>query len=177
MPFTRAQDKAALKYVVVLTVSMNQPPVDGPMAKSLAEAMIENIEDLGSLIETNIEKLSFIATAGEDHIEESYEPSLPSSGIVLHRIIPSVITGMQSRKKSLTRVYRFGPSFNGTIFGSPSVNNPGTPAAFKPELISANGGLLLSLNSDLPTHVKSLLLKKSENTLFTWRLLVHTKRP
>jgi hypothetical protein len=95
MPFTRAQDKAALKYVVVLTVSMNQPPVDGPMAKSLAEAMIENIEDLGSLIETNIEKLSFIATAGEDHIEESYEPSLPSSGIVLHRIIPSVIlTGM-----------------------------------------------------------------------------------
>jgi hypothetical protein len=30
---------------------MNQPD-DGPMAKSLAEAMIENVEDLGSLIET-----------------------------------------------------------------------------------------------------------------------------
>jgi hypothetical protein len=54
MPFTRAQCEAALKSVV-LTV-MNQP-VDGPMAKLLAEAMIENIEDLGSLIKTDIEKL------------------------------------------------------------------------------------------------------------------------
>jgi hypothetical protein len=63
--FTRAQGKAALKYVV-LTVT-NQP-VDGPMAKSLAEAMIENVEDFLSLVETDIEKLSFIATAGEDPI-------------------------------------------------------------------------------------------------------------
>jgi hypothetical protein len=67
MPFTREQDKAALKYIV-LTV-MNQPN-DGPMAKSLAKAMIENVsEDLGSLIETDtIEKFSFIATTGEDPI-------------------------------------------------------------------------------------------------------------
>jgi hypothetical protein len=62
MPFTREQGKAALKHIV-LTV-MNQPD-DGPMAKSLlAKAMIENIEDLGSLIETDIEKFSFIATTG-----------------------------------------------------------------------------------------------------------------
>jgi hypothetical protein len=65
MPFTRAQGEAALKYVV-LTV-MNQP-VDGPMAKLLAKAMIENVEDLGSLIESDIEKLSFITATGDDPI-------------------------------------------------------------------------------------------------------------
>jgi hypothetical protein len=58
MPPTRAQGEAALKYVV-LTV-MNQPE-DGPIKKSLPEAMIENVEDLGSLIESDIENLTFIA--------------------------------------------------------------------------------------------------------------------
>jgi hypothetical protein len=114
MPFTRAQGEAALKYDVLIV--MNQP-VDGPMAKSLAEAMIDNVEDLGSLIETDIENFSFITTTGEDpiasdpaSIEESYEPSLPSSGIMLHRIIPSVIAGMKSRKQSLTRIALVHPS-------------------------------------------------------------------
>jgi hypothetical protein len=90
-------------------MAMNQPE-DGPMAKSLAAAQIDkNVEDLGTLIET----ISRIYPSSHSAVrtpllwdpvnEESYRPSLPSSGVVLTRIIPSVITGMTSREKSLTR--------------------------------------------------------------------------
>jgi hypothetical protein len=103
MPSTREQGRAALTYVIVTV--MNQPAEDGPMAKSLTAAQIDNVEDLGTLLEADIENLSFIALVGADPTpmvnEESYEPSLPSSGIALTRIIPLVITGMKSREKSL----------------------------------------------------------------------------
>jgi hypothetical protein len=44
---------------------MNQPE-DGPMAKSLIAAQIDNVEDLGTLLEADIENLSFIALVGTD---------------------------------------------------------------------------------------------------------------
>jgi hypothetical protein len=94
---------------------MNQPE-DGPMAKSLAPVQIDNVEDFGTLLEADIQNLSFIALVGEDPLPrdpvngESYGPSLPSSGIMLTRIIPSVITGMTSREKSLTRIKLVHPS-------------------------------------------------------------------
>jgi hypothetical protein len=63
MPFTREQGRAALTYVIVTV--MNQPE-DGPMAKSLTAAQIDNVEDLGTLLEADIENLSFIALVGAD---------------------------------------------------------------------------------------------------------------
>jgi hypothetical protein len=44
---------------------MNQPE-DGPMAKSLTAAQIDNVEDLGTLLEAGIENQSFIALAGAE---------------------------------------------------------------------------------------------------------------
>jgi hypothetical protein len=113
---------------------MNQP-VDGPMAKSLAEAMIENVEDFGSLIETNFEKLSFIATPGEDPI--AIRPGhwgilRAFFAFIRYRAAHDNPIGADKWNESTKAefdTYRVGPSYNGTIFGSPSVSNPGTPAA------------------------------------------------
>jgi hypothetical protein len=63
MPFTREQGRAALTYVIVTV--MNQPE-DGPMAKSLTTAQIDNVEDLGTLLEADIENLSFITLIDAD---------------------------------------------------------------------------------------------------------------
>jgi hypothetical protein len=131
MPFTRAQGGAALKYLV-LTV-MNQP-VDGPMAKSLAEAKIKNVQDFLAPIETDIEKLSFIATAGENPIAIG-----PGQRGILRAFIAFIRyravqdNPIGDKWNEITQeefdTYRIGPSFNGTIFGSPLVNNLGIPAA------------------------------------------------
>jgi hypothetical protein len=131
MPFTRAQGEAALKYVV-LTV-MNQP-VDGPMAKSLAEAMIKNVQDFLSLIETDIEKLSFIATAGEDPIAIGPgQRGILRAFIAFIRYRAAQDNPIGDKWNEITKAefdtYRVGPSYNGTIFGSPLARNPGTPAA------------------------------------------------
>jgi hypothetical protein len=81
MPLTQAQGETALKYVV-----MNQPE-DGPMAKSIAEAMIENVEDLGSLIESDIENLTFIAAdMAESHRHQTWPPRNPASLHCLHQV-------------------------------------------------------------------------------------------
>jgi hypothetical protein len=120
MPFTREQDKAALKYIV-LTV-MNQPN-DGPMAKSLAKAMIENVsEDLGSLIETDtIEKFSFIATTGEDPIAIGPgQQGILWAFIAFIRYRAAQDNPFGDKWIEITKeefdTYRVGPSFNGTIF-------------------------------------------------------------
>jgi hypothetical protein len=130
MPPTRAQGEAALKYVV-LTV-MNQPE-DGPIKKSLPEAMIENVEDLGSLIESDIENLTFIAA--------DTNPTAIGPG---HRgILRAFIAYIRHRAtqpspigddwNNVTReefdAYHISPLFNGTIYGSTTVTNLGTPAA------------------------------------------------
>jgi hypothetical protein len=109
MPFTRAQgDAATLKYVV-LTV-MNQPEDRLMLVKSLAEAMIENIEELLGISDRvpSSQPLVRIPFFPSDlAIEEFYEPLLPTttSGIVLPKnLIPSVIAGMTSQEKSLRRI-------------------------------------------------------------------------
>jgi hypothetical protein len=113
---------------------MNQPE-DGPMAKSLAKAMIENVEDLGTaLLETNIEKFSFIATAGEDPIAIGPgHRGILRAFIAFIRYRAAQDNPIDDNWNEITKAgsdtYRVGPSFNGTIFGSPSVNNPGIPAA------------------------------------------------
>jgi hypothetical protein len=125
MPFMRAQGDAALKYLG-LTV-MNQPE-DGPMAKPLAAAILENVEDLGSLIQTDIEKLSLIITAGEDPIAIG-----PGQWGNLRAFIAFIRYGAAEANpigdnwNDITReelnTYR-------TIYGNSSVNkNPGTSAA------------------------------------------------
>jgi hypothetical protein len=131
MPFTREQGKAALKYIFLTVI--NQPE-DGPMAKSLPKAMIENIAEMGSLIETDIEKLSFIVTAGEDPIAIG-----PRQQGILRAFIAFIRYGAAHDNpigdnwnkimQEEFNTYRAGPSYNGTIFGSPSARNPGTPAA------------------------------------------------
>jgi hypothetical protein len=133
MPFTRTQGKAAVKYIVLNTVLMNQPD-DGPMAKSLAKDMIENIEDLGSLIENDIEKFSFIATAGEDPIAIGPgQRGILRAFIAFIRYRAALDIPIGDKWNEITKgefyTYRVGPSFNGTIFGNPSVNNPGITAA------------------------------------------------
>jgi hypothetical protein len=131
MPFTREQGRAALTYII-LTV-MNQPE-DGPIAKSLTAAQTDNVEDLGTLLEADIENLSFIALVGA-------EPTPMGPG--QRGILRAFIAFIRHRAKEDTPVgvnwneitreefsmYRVGPSFNGTIFGSPSPSNPGTPPA------------------------------------------------
>jgi hypothetical protein len=54
--------------------------------------------------------LARIPFPSDPAIKESYEPALPSSGIVLLRIIPSVINGMKSRKQSLTPIVLVHPT-------------------------------------------------------------------
>jgi hypothetical protein len=90
---------------------------------------------LGSLIETDIEKLSFIATTGEDR-PIAIGPG--QQGILRARITFSRYRAAQENPigdkwneiwKEEFNTYCVGPSFNGTIFGNPLVNNPGTPAA------------------------------------------------
>jgi hypothetical protein len=113
---------------------LNQPE-DGPMEKSLAAAMIDNVEDLGTLIKTDIENLSFIALIGEDPT-----PMGPGQQGILRAFI-AFIRHRANEDNPIGdnwndippeeyNTYRVGPSFNGTIFGSPSSpSNPGTPAA------------------------------------------------
>jgi energy-converting hydrogenase Eha subunit C len=105
------------------------------MAKSLTAAQIlDNVEDLGTLLEADIENLSFIALVGAD-------PTLMGPG--QRGILRAFIAFIRHRANEdnpigdnwneITReefsTYGVGPSFNGTIFGSPSPSNPSTPAA------------------------------------------------
>jgi hypothetical protein len=104
------------------------------MAKSLAKAQIENVADLGSLIETDIKKLSFIATAGEDPIAIGPgQQGILRAFIAFIRYRAAQDNPIGDKWNELTNeefdTYRVGPSYNGTIFRSPSANNPGTPAA------------------------------------------------
>jgi hypothetical protein len=112
---------------------MNQPE-DGPMAKSLIAAQIDNVEDLGTLLEADIENLSFIALVGADPT-----PMGPGQRGILRafnafiRYRANEDNPIGDNWNEITReefsMYRVGPSFNGTIFGSPSPSNPGTPTA------------------------------------------------
>jgi hypothetical protein len=128
MPFTREQGKAALKHI--LFTLMNQPD-NGPIVKSLAKAMIESVEDLGSLIETDIENFSFITTTGEDPIAigPGQRGILRAFSIAFIRYRAAQDNPIHDNWNGLTKeefdTYRVGPSFNGTIFGKASVNNPG----------------------------------------------------
>jgi hypothetical protein len=131
MPFTREQGRATLTYVIVTV--MNQPE-DGPMAKSLTAAQIDNVEDLGTLLEVDIENLSFIALVGVDP-----NPMGPGQRGILRAFIAFIRhranedNPIGDNWNEITReefsMYRVGPSFNGTIFGSPSPSNPRTPTA------------------------------------------------
>ena len=131
MPLTRAQGEAALRHVV--RIVMNQPN-DGPLEKSLANAMIDNVGDLGSLIETDIEDLTFVATAGQNPI---------SIGPGHQRILRAFIAYIRYRATqpdpigdgwlSITQeefdMYRISPLFNGTIYGNPLSTSTGSSAS------------------------------------------------
>jgi hypothetical protein len=124
MSFTREQGRAALTYIIVTV--MNQPE-DGPMAKSLTAAQIDNVEDLGTLLEADIENLSFIALVGA-------EPTPMGPGqrgnlrafIAFIRYRSNEDNPIGDNWNEITReefsTYQVGPSFNGTIFGSPSTS-------------------------------------------------------
>jgi hypothetical protein len=65
MPLTRAQGEAALRHVVRNV--MNQPD-NGPLERSLTNAELIEVGLLGSLIESDIENLTYVAaTEGEAH--------------------------------------------------------------------------------------------------------------
>jgi hypothetical protein len=133
MPFTREQEgRAALMYVIVTV--MNQPE-DQPMAKSLTAAQIDNVEYLGTLLEADIENLSFIAL-----IDADPTPMGPGQRGVLRAFIAFIRhranedNPIGDNWNGITReeefnTYGVGPSFNGTIFGDPSASNPGIPSA------------------------------------------------
>jgi hypothetical protein len=132
MPFTREQGRAALTYVIVTV--MNQPE-DGPIAKSLTAAQIDNVEDLGTLLEADIENLFFIALVGADrtHMGPGQRGISVRAFIAFIRHRANEDTPIGDNWNEITReefsTYQVGPPFNGTIFGSPSPSNPGTPAA------------------------------------------------
>jgi hypothetical protein len=121
MPFTREQGKAALKYIVL---EVTNQPDDGPMAKSLAKAQIENVEDLGSLIETDIEKFSFITTTGEDPIAIGPgQRGILRAFVAFIRYRAAQDNPIHDKWNEITKeefdTYRVGPSFNGTILVAP----------------------------------------------------------
>jgi hypothetical protein len=131
MPFTREPSRAALTYIIITV--MNQPE-DGPIAKSLAAAQIDNVEDLGTLLEADIENLSFIALVGADPT-----PMGPGQRGILRAFIAFIRhranednpigDNWNEIMREEFSMYRVGPSLNETIFDSPSPSNPGTPTA------------------------------------------------
>jgi hypothetical protein len=131
MPLT--QGGAALKHVVCTV--MNQPD-DGPLEKSLVNALIVNVGDLGSLIETDIENHTFVATEGENPIAVG-----PGQRGILQAFIayiryratqPSPIgDDWNNVSQEEFDAYRISPLFNGTIYGNPflSTNPIGSAAS------------------------------------------------
>ena len=69
MPLARAQGEAALKYVVRNV--MNQPD-DGSLERSLTDAQLIHVGLWGSLIENDIENLTYVAA-----IEGEAPPQAP----------------------------------------------------------------------------------------------------
>jgi hypothetical protein len=97
--------------------------------------MIDNVGDLGSLIETDIKNLTFIATEGENPIDIG-----PGHQGILRAFIayvryratqPSPIgDDWNNVSQEEFDAYHISPLFNGTIYGSnPLSTNPGGSAA------------------------------------------------
>jgi hypothetical protein len=111
MPLTLAQGEAALRQVV--SNVMNQPD-NGPLERSLTNAKLIDVGLLGSLIESDIENLTYVAATEEakHHLrlpflldpanEGSFEPSLRTSDTVVRNPIPSEMAGSTSRRWSST---------------------------------------------------------------------------
>jgi hypothetical protein len=84
---------------------MNQPN-DGPMLKSFRETLIDNVEDLKSPSESDIDNLAYTADDGNrSSIGAGHRgvlrASVPTLGIVLSKLRPSVMTGLALPEKNL----------------------------------------------------------------------------
>jgi hypothetical protein len=130
MPFTRAQGETALNYVVL--TSMNQP-VDGPVVKALADAQIDHVDDLTSLIEPDIDNLAYTAADGNrSSLGPGHRGVLRAfCAYVRYRAVQTSPIGddWTSITAEEFNAFRVSPMFNGTIYGNTSISNPGLPAA------------------------------------------------
>jgi hypothetical protein len=110
---------------------MNQPE-DGPMTKSLAEAMLENIEDLGSLVESDIKNPTFITADMNPTAIGPGHWGILRAFIAYIRYRATQPSPIGDDRNDVTReefnTYHIGPLFNGIIYGN-TVTNLGTPAA------------------------------------------------
>jgi hypothetical protein len=131
MPLTRAQGGAALKHVVCTVIYQ---PDNGPLEKLLANAMIVNVGDLGSLIETDIENLTFAATEGENPIAIGPgQRGIIQAFIAYIRYRATQPSPIGDDWKNIAQeefeAYRISPLFNGSIYGNPLSANPSGSAA------------------------------------------------
>jgi hypothetical protein len=94
---------------------MNQPE-DGPMTKLLVEA---NVDDLGSLIQSDIENLTFIAADKNPTAIGRYRATQPSP----------IGDNWNDITQEEFDAYLISPLFNGTIYGNTTVTYLDTPAA------------------------------------------------
>jgi hypothetical protein len=143
MPLTRAQGEAALKHVVRNV--MNQPD-NGPLERSLTNAGLFDVGLLGSLIETDIENLTYVAATEGEAPPQAPIPLGPGQQGILRAFLAYIRhRGTQPDPigddwLDVTQVefdlYRISPLYNGTIFGNPmsttttggsSASSAGTP--------------------------------------------------
>jgi hypothetical protein len=136
MPLTRGQGEAALRHVVRNV--MNQPD-DGPLERSLTNAQLIHVGLLGSLIETDIEDLTYVAATEGEAQPQAPIPIGPGQRGILRAFLAYIrYRGMQPDPigddwLDVTQVefdlYRISPLFNGTIFGNPMSTTTGGSAA------------------------------------------------
>jgi hypothetical protein len=136
MLFTRAQGKAALRHV--LRNVMNRPD-NGPVERSLTNAKLIDVGLLGSLIESDIENLTYVAATEGKAPPQAPIPIGPGQRGILRAFLAYIrYRGTQPDPigdgwLDVTQVefdlYRISPLFNGTIFGNPMSTTTGGSAA------------------------------------------------
>jgi hypothetical protein len=134
MPLKRAQGEAALRHVVRNV--LNQPD-DGSLERSLTRAELLHVGELGSLIETDIENLTYVAATEGEAPPQAPIPIGPGQRGILRAFIayiryratqpsPIGVSPIGDAWNDITQeefdTYRISPSYNGTI-GTPSVPN------------------------------------------------------
>jgi hypothetical protein len=136
MPLTRAQGEAALRHVVRNV--MNQPD-NGLLERSLTNAKLIDVGLLGSLIESDIENLTYVAATEGEAPPQAPIPIRPGQRGILRAFLAYIrYRGTQPDPigdgwLDITQVefdlYRISPLFNGIIFGNPMPTTTGGSAA------------------------------------------------
>jgi hypothetical protein len=129
MPLTRTQDAAALRHIVVQV--LNQPD-DGLLMTALTQKHIDNVNDLTSLQEIDIQSLKYSAADGNLSALGAAHCGMLRAFCAFVRYRATQSSPIGDDWTSITRddfnQFRCSRYFDGTI-GKASVSNPGIPAA------------------------------------------------